>query len=294
MINSPDSTTSLNNAFELILKIFNEERMCYEKAINSLKDKVSELEESLIKVQNENKSYQSKISKLKGKLQSISKTVSKLEDSDFTPKPEKRHRQKIIENAELNGININNNNYNFSFKKNKKNESHNDIVNSLKYKSKLMEDNNKSTSINHHYINMNILDKDNVNDNNTLNINEEDIKGNYYIKKTHKKTLSTKIKNCILHNVHESHLKKGIDDNSYKSHCFNDKDDSLYLMKNNTNENDNQRIENKTVKVKKRQNLGRDKYSKIDQKIRGLKSTLSFYNRHELLNSAESYNSINS
>jgi hypothetical protein len=293
MINNPDSTTSLNNAFELILKIFNEERLCYEKAINSLKDKVSELEESLIKVKKENKSYQSKISNLKGKLKSISKTVSKLEDSDFTPKPEKRHHQKIIQNEELNGFNINDKN--FSFMKNKKNESNNDILNSLKYKSKLMQDKNKSTSINHQYIKLKILDNDNDNDNDKLNINEEDIKRNYYIKKTHKKTLSTKIKNCILHNVHESHLKKGIDDNTYKSHCFNDKDD-LYLMKNNSNinESDRQRIENKTVKVKKKQNLGRDKYNKIDQKIRGLKSTLSFYNRHDLLNSAESYNSINS
>ena len=55
------TSASLNDAFELILKIFNEERKYYEDTINSLKNKISELEDSLIKVKNENMAYQTKI-----------------------------------------------------------------------------------------------------------------------------------------------------------------------------------------------------------------------------------------
>ena len=95
-MNNSNYNTSLNDAFELILKIFNDERLCYENTINSLKDKVSELEDSLIQVKNENKTYQTKISKLKGKLKSISKTVSKLEDDDFSPKPNKKNNKNIM------------------------------------------------------------------------------------------------------------------------------------------------------------------------------------------------------
>ena len=289
-MNNSNYNTSLNDAFELILKIFNDERLCYENTINSLKDKVSELEDSLIQVKNENKTYQTKISKLKGKLKSISKTVSKLEDDDFSPKPNKKNNKNINENEELNGININKNN--FTVMKCRNDDKNNDIFNSFRYKSKIMQDNNKSTSINNNFIKMKNLDND------KLKNNGEDINRTNYIKK-HKKTLSTKLKNSILNNIHESHLKKRNEDNTMiRSHYFNDEDDSLFLG-HNSNENDSQNkntilLEDKKMKVQRKINIGRDKYNKINQKIRGLKSALSFYNKHDLLNSTENYNSINS
>lgn len=288
--NCSNCKTSLNDAFELIIKVFNEERLYYEKTINSLREKVTELENSLIKAKKENYSYQTKISKLKGKLRSISKTVSRLEESDFDSKIEKKNSDKDLEKNELNGININNNNFNTIKYKN------NDTNNSFRKNSKLIQDKNKSTSINnnsnHHYIKMNLLDND------KLNNNREDI-NRINIKKTHKKTLSTKIKNSILYNVHESHMKKKNEDNSlFKSHCFNDEDVSFFLM-NNYNENDMKSKNtfpidrDKKMRVKKKKHLGRDKYNKIEQKIKGLKSALSIYNKHDKLNSTESYNSLN-
>jgi len=290
MLNNSNCKNSLNDAFELILKVFNEERLYYEKTINSLREKVTELENSLIKTKKENYAYQTKISKLKGKLRSISKTVSRLEESDFDAKIEKKNSHKNLEKNELNGININNNNFNTIKYKN------NDTINSFRKNSKLMQDKNKSTSINnnsnHHYIKMNLLDND------KLNNNREDINRNN-IKKTHKKTLSTKIKNSILNNVHESHIKKKNEENSlFKSHCFNDEDVSFFLM-NNYNENDMKSkntlpVErDKKMRVRKKKYLGRDKYTKIEQKIKGLKSALSIYNKRDKLNSTESYNSLN-
>ena len=100
------SYPSLNKAFELILRIFNEERTYYETTISTLKGKVSELEESLLQVKKENMNYQTRISKLKGKLRSISKTVSKIEDSDF--------EIKIINNKESEKDQTGNNMDNFN------------------------------------------------------------------------------------------------------------------------------------------------------------------------------------
>ncbi len=174
MINNSNfkTSTSLNEAFELILKIFDEERTYYENTINSLKEKISELEESLKNVKKENVIYQSKISKLKGKLRSISKTFSKLEESDFDMK-----MGNTSKSTEKNGIAINNTKQNQEIK-----YRNTDIINSFRQKSNAI---NKSTNIikniNNHYLKMNIID------NNKMNNNREDISRNYNNKKMHKK-----------------------------------------------------------------------------------------------------------
>ena len=82
----------------MILKIFEEERTYYEDTINSLKGKVSELEDSLLQMKKENMNYQIRVSKLKGKLRTISKTVSKLEDSDFEVKINNKENEKSESN----------------------------------------------------------------------------------------------------------------------------------------------------------------------------------------------------
>jgi hypothetical protein len=213
------SSPSLNNAFELILRIFNEERTYYETTIGSLKGKISELEESLLQVKKENMNYQTRISKLKGKLRSISKTVSKIEDSDF--------EIKINNKKESENDQTDNNMTNFNTIKYRNTET----INSFRRKTKLLSDLNKN-KLGQNYTKMNTIE------NNKLNSNGEygdDIKRNFN-KKTHKKTKSTKIKNSILNINPESNIRKKNDENELlRSHIYNDEEASFFLI-NNLNE----------------------------------------------------------
>ena len=113
MLNNFDfsSQESLNDAFNLIKSIFDKERNSYEKSIMSLKNKIIELEQALIKANKEKMKYQAKISSLKRKLNSISKTVSKLEESDYDTKKGNKELEKteIIINMENFKNNTNNN-----------------------------------------------------------------------------------------------------------------------------------------------------------------------------------------
>ena len=230
------SSPSLNNAFELILRIFNEERTYYETTIGSLKGKISELEESLLQVKKENMNYQTRISKLKGKLRSISKTVSKIEDSDF--------EIKIINNKESEKEQTGNNMNNFN-------------------KTKLLSDVNKN-KLSQNYIKMNTIENNKINSNGE---NGDDIRRNLN-KKTHKKTMSTKIKNSILNMNPQSNIRKKNDENVLlRSHIYNDEDVSFFLI-NNLNENNN--IQNKlsipadNENEKTRKFHSRDKYNKSE------------------------------
>ena len=276
---------SLNDAFDLITKIFNEEREYYENSINSLKEKISKLEDTLLQVKKENMNYQQKISKLKGKIRSISKTVLKLEESEFEVKLE---NNKNIENKEINN-NENNKHHNTIKYRNT------DTINTFRKKTKIFSEINNSTSINiksnNNFFKMNVFDK------NKLNNNGEDITRNYN-KKIHKKTLSTKIKNNILNFVQQNKQIQGKNDNNnnmFKSHCYNDEDVSFFII-DNLNENELESkmtvpVERDTkIKEKRKKNFVRDKYNKIEQKIKGLKSALSIYNNHGNPISSENYN----
>ena len=284
MINNSNlkSSNSLNDAFDLILKVFNEERAYYENTINTLKDKISMLEETLVKVKKENISYQSRISKLKGKLSSISKTVSKLEESEFEIKID---NTKDIEQNDINKIMNSSHSNTIKYR-------NTDTLNSFRKNTKNISEINKSNSItnnyNSYYLKMNLLN------NTKLKNNGEDINTNYN-RKTHKKTLSTKIKNSILNlnNPHSSKIKRRNENknNMFKSHCYNDEDVSFLL--NNLNENEIQgkmtvQVENdKIINVNRKKYLGRDKFNKIEQKIKGLKSALSIYSKQDNFNSNE-------
>lgn len=279
------SSPSLNNAFELILKIFNEERAYYETTINSLKGKVSELEDSLLQVKKENMNYQTRISKLKGKLRSISKTVSKIEDSDF--------ELKINNNKESEKNQIDNNNMsNFNTIKYRNTET----INSFRRKTKLLSEINKN-KLGQNYVKMNTIDNNKLTSNGE---NGDDIRRNFN-KKTHKKTMSTKIKNTILNINQQSNIRKKNDDNALlRSHIYKDEDVSFYLT-NNLNENNDNNIKNKlsipvddeNEKTTKRIH-SRDKYNIIEQRIKGLKSALSIYNKTDNITPIESFpNSVN-
>ena len=271
------SSPSLKKAFEMILKIFEEERTYYEDTINSLKGKVSELEDSLLQMKKENMNYQVRISKLKGKLRTISKTVSKLEDSDFEVKINNKENEKSESN-------------NYGNKFNQLKYRNTETINSFRRKTKLISDINvNKNQLNQNYVKLSTID------NEKLNFNGEDINRSFD-KKNHKKTLSTKIKNSILNINQQANIKKKNDENSLiRSNMNNEEDVSVYLV-NNYNENDN--VLNKADisfdKIDKKKNTpSRDKYIKIKQKIKGLKSALTIYNKSDLNSTGNYPNSVN-
>lgn len=271
------SSPSLKKAFEMILKIFEEERTYYEDTINSLKGKVSELEDSLLQMKKENMNYQVRISKLKGKLRTISKTVSKLEDSDFEVKINNKENEKSESN-------------NYGNKFNQLKYRNTETINSFRRKTKLISDINvNKNQLNQNYVKLSTID------NEKLNFNGEDINRSFD-KKNHKKTLSTKIKNSILNINQQANIKKKNDENSLiRSNLNNEEDVSVYLV-NNYNENDN--VLNKADisfdKIDKKKNTpSRDKYNKIKQKIKGLKSALTIYNKSDLNSTGNYPNSVN-
>ena len=132
-------------------------------------------------------------------------------------------------------------------------------------------------------------------DNEKLNFNGEDINRSFD-KKNHKKNLSTKIKNSILNINQQANLKRKNDENSMiRSNMNNEEDVSIYLA-NNFNENDN--TLNKAdisydIIEKKKNTPSRDKYNKIKQKIKGLKSALTIYNKSDLNSTGNCPNSVN-
>jgi hypothetical protein len=271
------SSRSLRKAFEMILKIFEEESTYYEDTINSLKGKVSELEDSLLQMKKENMNYQVRISKLKGKLRTISKTVSKLEDSDFEVKINNKENEKSESN-------------NYGNKFNQLKYRNTETINSFRRKTKLISDINvNKNQLNQNYVKLSTID------NEKLNFNGEDINRSFD-KKNHKKTLSTKIKNSILNINQQANIKKKNDENSLiRSNMNNEEDVSVYLV-NNYNENDN--VLNKADisfdKIDKKKNTpSRDKYIKIKQKIKGLKSALTIYNKSDLNSTGNYPNSVN-
>jgi len=271
------SSPSLKKAFEMILKIFEEERTYYEDTINSLKGKVSELEDSLLQMKKENMNYQVRVSKLKGKLRTISKTVSKLEDSDFEVKVINKENEKTESN-------------NYGQKFNQLKYRNTETINSFKRKTKLISDPNvNKNQLNQNYVKLSTID------NEKLNFNGEDINRSFD-RKNHKKTLSTRIKNSILNMNQQVNIRKKNDENSMiRSNMNNEEDVSVYLV-NTYNENDN--IVNKADisfdKIEKKKNTpSRDKYNKIKQKIKGLKSALTIYNKSDLNSTENCPNSVN-
>ena len=277
MLNNSDFETqgSLNDAFDLIKNIFEKERTSYEKTINSLKNKISGLEEALLKANKENMIYQTKISNLKRKLTSISKTVSKLEESDFEPKNENKENEKI--DVIINKDNINNNNIKYRNK---------DKANSFRKKTKYITNINRSVNDNYEqFMNTNLL---NIKNNNKQLNDGEDIKTNYNNKsnKPMKKSLSTKIKNSLLNNVEETENKiSARQNNIFKNYARNEENHSLYLHSNGFSEKNKniKLIENydKRCNTNKVKYLSCDKYNQIEQKIKGIKSNLNIFKEKE-------------
>ena len=280
MLNNFDfsSQESLNDAFNLIKSIFDKERNSYEKSIMSLKNKIIELEQALIKANKEKMKYQTKISSLKRKLNSISKTVSKLEESDYDTKKGNKELEKteIIINMENFKNNTNNN---IKYRNNGK-------ANSFRKRTKYTCNINRSASDNFNQIvKNNFID---INNKKQFN-NGEDIKINYNsrehdLQKNDKKALSSRIKSGLL-NVQQTEDKiKSKQNNLFKSYNRYGDNYSLYLHSNGFDERNNRKIrENfgKKHNEKKVKYLSSEKFNKIEQKIKGIKSGLNIYKAKE-------------
>jgi len=272
------SQGSLNEAFELIKSIFDKERNSYENSIITLKNKISELEEALLKANKENMKYQAKISALKGKLNSISKTVSKLGESDFDTNKENNEPEKTEIIIDMDNF-TNNSNSNIKFRNLEK-------TNSFRKRTKYSSNINRSASDNFNQIaKNNFID---INSNKYFN-NGEDIKINYnsktHVQQKHdKKIFSSKIKSGLL-NVEQTEDKiKSKQNNLFKSYNRYGDNYSLYLHSNGFDERNNRKIrENfgKKHNEKKVKYLSSEKFNKIEQKIKGIKSGLNIYKAKE-------------
>ena len=279
------SQESLNEAFDLIKSIFDKERNSYEKSIMSLKNKISELEQELIKANKENMKYQAKISALKGKLNSISKTVSKLEESDYDTKKENKEIEKteIIINMENFKNNTNNN---IKYRNHGK-------ANSFRKRTKYTSNINRSASDNfNQIIKNNFLDINNNKQFNNGNSRTHDQQ------KHDKKAISSRIKNGLL-NIQQTENKiKSKQNNLFKSYNRYGDNFSLYLHSNGFDEGNNRKIiENfgRKHNEKKVKYISSEKFNKIEQKIKGIKSGLNIYRGKEesKLNENSNNNSYN-
>ena len=72
----------LKKGIQMILRAFNEQKEKYLKIINSMKEKISLLEEQIIKLKEENNLYQNKLYTLQKNIKCISKTICQIKDDE--------------------------------------------------------------------------------------------------------------------------------------------------------------------------------------------------------------------
>ena len=72
----------LKKGIQMILRAFNEQKEKYLKIINSMKEKISLLEEQVIKLKEENNLYQNKLYTLQKNIKCISKTICQIKDEE--------------------------------------------------------------------------------------------------------------------------------------------------------------------------------------------------------------------
>jgi len=72
----------LKKGIQMILRAFNEQKEKYLKIINSMKEKISLLEDQIIKLKEENNLYQNKLFTLQKNIKCISKTICQIKDDE--------------------------------------------------------------------------------------------------------------------------------------------------------------------------------------------------------------------
>lgn len=273
------SQNNLEEAFQMISSIFVSERTYYEQIIESLKEKITDLESQLSESQNQNILYKNKITQLQSKLRSVANTVTRIEegDDDFLDEFENDNESKFSK-SKLNMININ------SFRKgNCINEGKETFNKKISYHEKLKTDfcsdfqNIKETYLNNENRKLGsanpIRKKNNifgqVKGRSTMNsININSINNKHIPVKIKKKNID-----MCMDDINYNNNNKMID--SFDDNSESDKNNDFQNQKNRTMGNIFE-FNNDSKVLKTRQSS--DKFDLIENKIRNMRTNLSIYN----------------
>ena len=255
---------TLEDAYNIINSIINDEREKYENIINTMNNKINELKLEIEQLKEENKKYKNKIFQLQNQFYSLSKTFYQLNETPQKKFLKDNNLLFNLDNSQIININENSDLNN--------NIIHTDIINS-KIKPKL------NNSVKQQFFNKKLIKKINF--------------FNFKKDKNSSKSFNDKINEPVK-------IPHGNKDNCNKqnySQILNDLGDNYIQDLNNTigniNSTNNKRkyfdnYEMQNYKIKKH-NTQKEKFNIIERRIKNMKNGLSIYksgrNRFNLDNS---------
>ena len=261
---------SLEDAFHIIQSIINSEKDKYEKIINSMNQKMSELKVKLKQLQEENVKYKNKIFQLQNQFFSLSKTLYQLNEApdkslsfDINNKKEYHTLDDLNRNKEMiNQIQNDNSQIDNNKDDNELNNNDNYMDNEINhfYKTDLYFDHFKN-SFNQRLFNKKLIKK--INSFNQKNNNIGSKSFNNQTQAPIKIVRRNKDKEDFLQN----NFKNNLNDNYFKEQnkTFNS-DRKMY---------DNYGFQNFT---NKKENTQKEKFNIIEKRIKNMKNGLSIYN----------------
>ncbi len=261
---------SLEDAFHIIQSIINSEKDKYEKIINSMNQKMSELKVKLKQLQEENVKYKNKIFQLQNQFFSLSKTLYQLNEApdkslsfDINNKKEYHTLDDLNQNKEMiNQIQNDNSQIDNNKDDNELNNNDNYMDNEINhfYKTDLYFDHFKN-SFNQRLFNKKLIKK--INSFNQKNNNIGSKSFNNQTQAPIKIVRRNKDKEDFLQN----NFKNNLNDNYFKEQnkTFNS-DRKMY---------DNYGLQNFT---NKKENTQKEKFNIIEKRIKNMKNGLSIYN----------------
>ena len=260
---------SLEDAFHIIQSIINTEKEKYEKIINSMNQKMSELKLQLKQLKEENKKYKNKIFQLQNQFFSLSKTLYQLNEIpdknlliDINNKKEYNSLDESNKNKELINKFQNNISQTDNNKDNNGLSNNNYIINENFYKTDLNYQHNKN-SFNQRLFNKKLIKK----------INSFNHKNENNVSKSFNNQIQAPIKI----------VKRNKDKEDYLQNNFNNLNDNYLKEENKTfnNINSDRKIyESFGIQsyTSKKENTQKEKFNIIEKRIKNMKNGLSIYN----------------
>ena len=148
IIEKNNEIKELKKGIQMILTAYNEQKEHYIKIINSMKDKISELEEQILKLKEDNSLYQNKLYTLQKNIKCISKTIYQLREDEESLE-EKKYSD--FEKNEKNNLNDQKENSKMKLTKDKNNEFFKKYsLNKLEL-NKIQRGNNKNQELNKYF-----------------------------------------------------------------------------------------------------------------------------------------------
>ena len=279
---------SLEDAFRIINSIINSEKEKYENIINIMNQKITELKLQIKELKEENTKYKNKIFHLQNHFVSFSNTISELNEMSDKQIINENNNNKILNNDDI--------------LKNK------EVFNKMKKMSISMNSNDNNINIfnnsdlnnnkDYKLINNNINDNLNKNNFNNLNINYQQFK-NSLNQQLFNKKLIRKINSFsqrektgsksfnFKNNIPIKIIKRNNEDDRNTDNntgSINSLDVDLLKFRNKNNcilKNDRKLYDKNSMQsysYKRQYNSQKDKYNKIERRIKNLKNGLSIYN----------------